>query len=60
MNSAVWFGNKSGWTALVKLKGNNKIYAFLSFFVLSLYPIGPAKSRLQGARPFVLSVVALI
>ena len=60
MNSlAVWFGSKSGWTALIKLKGNNKIYAFLAFFVLSLCPIGPAKSRLttlKGAGPFVLSV----
>ena len=33
------------WTALFKLEANNKIYAFPSFFVLSLYPIGPEKSR---------------
>ena len=60
-SSAVWFGCNSKWTALVKLQANNKIhvYAFPSFFVLSLYPIGPAKSRpttWKGANPFVLSV----
>ena len=49
----------SRWTALVKLQANNKIYAFPSFFVLSLYPIGPAKSRpttSKGVDPSVLSV----
>ena len=46
-------------TALVKLQANNKIYAFPSFFVLTFYPIGPAKSRLtnsKGTDPSVLSV----
>ena len=60
MNSlAVCFGTNSGWTALVRLKANNKIYAFPSFFVFSLYPICPAKSRpttLKWANPYVLSV----
>ena len=43
----------------VKLQANNKMYAFPSFFVLSLYPIKPAKSRpitLKGVDPCVLSV----
>ena len=46
-------------TALVKLQANNKIYAFPSFFVLSFYPIGPAKPRpttSKGADPSVLFV----
>ena len=30
---------------MVTLQANNKIYAFPSFFVLILYPIGPAMSR---------------
>ena len=54
-SSAVWFGSNSRWTALVK-----KLYAFpVFFFVLSLYPIGPAKSRpttWKEAYPSVLSV----
>ena len=46
-------------TALVKLQTNNKIYAFPSFFVLSFYPIGPAKSWPTTSKtddPSVLSV----
>ena len=58
-SSAVRFGSNFRWTALFKLEANNKIYVFPSFFVLSLYPIGPAKSRSttwKGANPCVLSV----
>ena len=46
-------------TALVKLQANNKIYAFPSFFVLSFYPIGPAKPRPTTSKysdPYVLFV----
>ena len=59
-SSAVWFGSNFRWTALVKLQADNKLYAFpVFFFVLSLYPIGPAKSRptiWKEAYPSVLSV----
>ena len=58
-SSAVLFGRNFRGTALFKLKANNKIYAFPSFFVISLYPIGPAKSwptTWKGANPSVLSV----
>ena len=59
-SSAVWFGHNSRWTALVKLQADNKLYAFpVFFFVVSLYPIGPAKSRpstWKEAYPSVLSV----
>jgi len=58
-SSAVWFGSNSRWTVLFKLQANNKIYVFPSFFVLMLYPIGPAKSRpttWKGPDPSVLSV----
>ena len=60
-SSAVRFGSNFRWTALFKLEANNQMYAFPSFFVLSLYPIhvGPAKSRpttWKGANPSVLSV----
>ena len=57
MNSlAVWFCSNARWTALVKLQENNKIYDFRFFFVLSLYPIGSAKSSSttrKGADPSV-------
>ena len=60
-SSAVWFGSNFRWTALVKLQADNKLYAFpvFFFFVLSLYRIGPAKSRpttWKEAYPSVLSV----
>ena len=58
-SSAVRFGSNFRWTALFKLEANNKICAFPCVFVLSLYPIGPAKSRpttWKGANPSVLSV----
>ena len=59
-SSAVWFGSNFRWTALVKLQADNKLYAFpVFFFVLSLYHIGPAKSRpttWKEAYPSVLSV----
>ena len=58
-SSAVWFGSNSSWTPLFKLQANNKIYVFPSFFVLILYPIGPAKASRttwKGPDPSVLSV----
>ena len=58
-SSAVLFGSNSRWTALFKLQANNKIYVFPSFFVVILYPIGPAKSRpttWKGPDRSVLSV----
>ena len=57
-SSTAWFGSNSRWTALVKSQASIKIYAFPSFFALSLYPIGPAKSRptpSKGTDPSLLS-----
>ena len=56
--SAFWFGCNSKPTALVKLQANNKIQAFPCFCVLSLYPMGPAKSGPTTWKEADLSVLS--
>ena len=47
-SSAVWLGSNSRWTALVTLRANNKIYAFVLSFLDFVY--------LERGDPSVLSV----